>query len=184
MKLAIADPPYLGRGRRWYGGGRGSGGGRHVPDFHPEAAKWDDPEAHVDLVAHLVANYDGWAIALSVDSLQTYLEACPTVQVMAWHRRNAPPSGSRIRNTWEPVLVRVPEGRSARAKGLLEMTDVLDEPSPRVGFVGSKPPAWTRWVLAAMGHQPGLDEVTDLFHGSGAVASATDGLLDLWGAEA
>jgi hypothetical protein len=41
----------------------------------------------------------------------------------------------------------------------------------RQNFVGSKPYEWTQWVLDLMGYQEG-DEVTDLFHGSGAVAQA------------
>lgn len=52
------------------------------------------------------------------------------------------------------------------------LDDVLDVPAPRGGFVGAKPAAWTRWVLDAIGYEPGTDdEVTDLFHGSGAVAA-------------
>jgi hypothetical protein len=42
----------------------------------------------------------------------------------------------------------------------------------RAGFVGAKPPAWTRWVLDALGYDPERDEVVDLFNGSGAVAGA------------
>lgn len=63
MRFAIADPPYLGRASRWYGDGRGHGGGRGRADFHPEANKWDDPAAHVRLIEDVNARFDGWAIA-------------------------------------------------------------------------------------------------------------------------
>lgn len=170
MRLAIADPPYLGRAARWYGGGRGSGGGRHRADYHPEAAQWDDPARHRGLVKALTA-YDGWAIALTPASLGLYLEACPTdVRVLAWHCRNAPPSGSRIRSTWEPVIVYVPKAR--RGRGALTVDDVLDASAPRIGFSGAKPAVWTRWVLDILGHDPETDTVADLFPGSGSVSHA------------
>ena len=41
MRFAYADPPYLGMGRRMYG--------RH----HPDAARWDDPASHLDLLKSL-----------------------------------------------------------------------------------------------------------------------------------
>lgn len=180
MKLAIADPPYLGRANRWYGSGRGSSGGRHVADHHPDARVWDDPASHLDLVNRLESQFDGWAIAAAPDSMRVYWPVLPQgTRVLVWHRRNAPPSGSRIGSMWEPVMVRVPEGRSARRPDLLEVSDVLDCAAPRRGFAGSKPEAWTRWVLAALGYLPGEDTMTDVFAGSGAVAAAADGLLNL-----
>lgn len=176
-ELCIADPPYLGRSDRWYGKGRGSGRGLHKADNHPEAYKWDDPDMHEDMVAKLVAGYEGFAIAAAADTLPLYQAWCPDdVRVMIWHRRNAPPSGSRLQNSWEPVLVRIPEDRRGRVKGL-SVRDVLDAPADRVGFAGAKPPEWTRWVLAALGYDPQTDTVTDLFNGSGSVAYALEGML-------
>lgn len=183
MKLAIADPPYLGRSNRWYGDGRGSSGGRHVADHHPDARAWDNAETHRDLIRRLCDEFDGWAIAAAPDSLPVYLGACVGVvpRVMIWHRRNAPPSGSRVGSMWEPVILRIPNGRSAHGTGLT-VSDVLDAAAPRQSFAGSKPDAWTRWVLDALGYRPGEDELHDLFNGSGAVAAAADGMLALVGA--
>lgn len=175
MRLAIADPPYLGRSERWYGTGRGSGRGLHKADTHPEAGIWDDPAAHRDLVARLDRDFDGWAIAAASDTLPMYLAAAPSATVAIWHKRNGMPSGSRIINRWEPVILRVPDSRLSRSAGLM-VGDVLDAPHRRSGFVGSKPPEWTAWILAMLGHHPD-DEVLDLFPGSGAVLAATDGLL-------
>ena len=79
MKLAIADPPYLGRAVRWYGvGGCGDGNGKNQADNHPDAKLWDKPETHKKLARDLLANYDGFAIALTVHSLSTYLEEIET----------------------------------------------------------------------------------------------------------
>jgi len=180
MRLAIADPPYLGRADRWYGTGRGDRGGRGRADTHPDAAAWDAPGRHVELVHELVANYDGWALAAAPASLALYLDAAPDdVRVMVWHRRNAPPSGARMRAAWEPVIAYVPLARRAHGTGPAR-DDVLDHPAGRPGFAGAKPPAWTRWVLDALGYDPHTDEVADLFPGSGAVtAEARQGVLRL-----
>lgn len=176
MKLAIADPPYLGRAVRWYGeGGRGSGQGRHRADVHPDAAEWDNPDRHRDLVRQLRQDFDGWALAASPSSLPLYLAEAPDVRVMIWHRRNAPPSGNRFRACWEPVLISSP--RKAHGTGPIG-NDVLDTAAPRRNFAGSKPPAWTRWVLDALGYDAETDEVTDLFAGSGSVtAEVLQGVL-------
>lgn len=178
MKLAIADPPYLGRGERWYGTGRGDSSGNGTADFHPDAGIWDSPAAHRKLVQRLYNEFDGFAIALSVDSLPLYLDECSNdIHVMVWHRRNAPPTGNRVRRCWEPVIIRQPEGRRGRAGGVTVTSDVLDVPAGRPGFAGAKPAAWTRWVLDALGYDPGIDELVDLFPGSGAVSAAADGMI-------
>ena len=178
LRLAIADPPYLGRAVRWYGGGCGNGGATGPgPDNHPHAAEWDNPRAHVELVEMLVREYDGWAIACTPDSLKVYLEAAPDdIRVLAWHRRNAPPSGARVRACWEPVVAYIPPERRARSCGGLAVNDVLDVPAGRTRFAGAKPIEWTTWVLTALGYQDG-DDVVDLFPGSGAVSAAIGALL-------
>ncbi len=176
MKFAIADPPYLGRAERWYGAnGCGNGHGIGKADEHPEAAIWDSAKAHLDLVHKLETEFDGWAIAMSVHSLSTYMEVVKTdsrngIRVMSWIKPSSVPSGNRIGNTWEPVIVKVPAERRSHGKGK-SMKDHLIANSLKSGFIGAKPPAWTEWVLDAMGFREG-DEITDLFNGSGAVMNA------------
>lgn len=183
MRLAIADPPYLGRGERWYGNGHGDYSGNGPSDRHPEAGIWDSPGAHRDLVSRLVAEYDGWAVALSPDSLRVYLEVCPSdVHVMVWYRRNGMPGGNRVRRSWEPVIIRQPPSRRGRKEVMMTTSDVLDVPAGRPRFAGAKPPQWTRWVLTALGYDPAVDELDDIFTGSGAVLAAADGLLPIGGA--
>jgi hypothetical protein len=177
MKLCIADPPYLGRAVRWYGeGGCGYGNGVNQADNHPEAYLWDIPETHKQLVRDLERDYDGWAIAMSVHSLSTYLEVVETesrngIRVCVWHKPAAVTSGNRVTNSWEPVLIRMPASRKGWKSGGVRTSDVMTCNPLRSGFVGSKPKEWTHWVLDLLGYQEG-DEVTDLFHGSGAVSQA------------
>lgn len=191
MRLAIADPPYLGRAERWYGDGRGSGRNRAAggyigrngrkPDHHPDAKVWDDPASHVALVERLSAEYDGWAVAGHATTTGLLLSAAPKgAQLAIWGRPNAIPGGARVVNTWEPVVVYVPQGRRNRDAGL-RVRDMLVAPVRRQRFLGSKPPEWTRWVLDMLGYDSASDEVTDVFAGSGAVAFAADGMLPMAG---
>ncbi len=175
IKLAIADPPYLGRANRWYGDGCGDGYGVGRADSHPEAKKWDDPKSHVQLVHDLNDNYDSWAIAMTVHSLSTYLSVIDTdsrngIRVMSWIKPNAVTSGSRVTNSWEPVIVKIAKERRGWKNGV-HVKDYLSAAPMKSGFVGAKPEAWTHWVLDAMGYIEG-DEVTDIFAGSGAVTRA------------
>lgn len=178
MRLAIADPPYLGRGARWYGGGRGHFDKRRNSDNHPDASDWDQPAKHVELVESLIRDYDGWVIAGAPDSLAVYLPVCPPdVRVMVWHRANAIPSGSRVASTWEFVLAKIPDERKGRQVGLGTSDVLIAGVNSSSGFVGSKPHVWTRWVLDVLAFDPSVDSVVDLFPGSGAVANAMDGML-------
>lgn len=177
MKFAIADPPYLGRAKRWYGvGGIGKGYGIGQADQHPEAEKWDKPESHKNLIKHLDQNYDGFAIALTNHSLDIYLSeikigTATLYRVMAWVKPMSAPSANRIRNAWEPVIIKTPEIRKGYTTKFARINDYLIESPPRNGFKGQKPKKWTYWVLDAMGVDKD-DEIEDLFIGSGAVTQA------------
>lgn len=180
VRLAIADPPYppTRRGRpvasRWYGDRAHTlGPGSYAADHHPEAVEWDDPARHRALLNDLMDQYDGWAIATSVDGREAYGQLPPEVRVMVWVKPNAMPGPARIHNKHELVLVYPPAGRRSSRGGLGCVPDVLIEPKRNDGFAGAKPPAWTRWVLDALGYNPATDTVDDLFRGSGAVAAAT-----------
>jgi hypothetical protein len=181
MRLCIADPPYLGRAVRWYGeNGCGDGHGLNQADNHPEAAIWDEPQTHRDLVMRLEREYDGWAIAMSVHSLSTYLSVVETdsrngIRVCVWHKPSAITSGNRVTNHWEPVLVRVPESRKGWGSGSARTSDVFSAMPPKVNFRGAKPSGWTQWVLDLLGYCEG-DVVDDLFHGSGQVSEAIAGI--------
>ena len=185
MRLAIADPPYLGRAAVWYGeamhssrrgrnhGGTSRIGGTRPADNHPLAHEWDEIDRHEELVHALMDNYDGWAVAMAHDNLRDYLAIIPRavpVRVAIWTKPQTMPSGARVVNNYEPVVVRIPEGRRAAAGQVLFPRDSVTISRLNSGFAGAKPPAWTRWVLDMLGYDPEADEVDDLFGGSGAVA--------------
>lgn len=180
MRLCIADPPYppfigsggrKNRASRWYGDGQRSHTDRPA-DFHPEAADWDEPARHRQLLEDLMRDFDGWAIATSPDGLDAYRPLPAAARVMAWIKPNAQPGSHRLRSLWEPVIVYPPEGRRSNRGGVGAMPDVLTANAPRVGFTGAKPAEWTHWVLAALGYDPATDELVDMFSGSGMVGAA------------
>lgn len=196
MRLAIADPPYppnllaAGHGlnvraSRWYSTAAGTRRpyGAAAPaaaDDHPDAAAWDDPATHRALLARLLDEFDGWAIASSWDGPHTVYAPLPVgARVLVWHKPNGTPSGHRIQSRYETVIVYPPTSRRGAAAGLT-VPDVLSLAAPAVGFAGAKPFGWTRWVLDALGYDQHTDVVVDVFPGSGAVARAAAQLtLDL-----
>jgi hypothetical protein len=176
LNYCIADPPYLGRAERWYGPtGCGIAKGKGRASAHEGAHLYDEKETHHQLVKDLESNFDGWAIAMSVHSLSTYLSIVETdsrngIRVAVWNKPSAVPSGNRVLNNWEPVLLKVPKTRRGQQSGKT-CHDVLTCNPPRNGFVGAKPIEWTRWVLLMLGVQD-QDSVTDMFPGSGMVTNA------------
>lgn len=196
MRLAIADPPYpphiterwdlvgdqprlvvRSRARRYYAGGRGDKHTRPA-DHHPEAAEWDDPARHRALLEQLRDQYDGWAIATCLDGLDAYRPLPPGARTLIWRKLTSTRGGGRIANTLEAVIVQAHHTRRGRSE-LGQVPDFLQcEPPARSRFPGAKPPRWTRWVLDALGYDPQVDQVNDLFPGSGYVSSEiTQGVL-------
>lgn len=180
-RLAIADPPYppfIGAGgkktraSRWYGDKQRSRKDRPA-DNHPEAADWDRPERHRELLEQLLSEYDGFVIATSLDGIAAYGPLPPAAKIAIWHRPNANPGAHRIRTTCEAVIVYPPKGRRSNRGGVGMIPDHLTEPVPRGGFTGQKPPAWVDWCLEMMTYRPG-DTVHDLFTGSGQVQNRLD----------
>ena len=180
MRLAIADPPYpvmratggvKQRASRWYGDNPRAASDKPA-DTHPDAHKWDVDSTHRALIERLMDEYDGWAIATSPDGIRAYGHLDPAVRIMAWVKPNAQPGSHRLRSCWEPVLLFPPASRWSNRGGVGQVADTLVCNAPRVGFVGAKPPEWTRWVLDALTYDPTVDRVDDLFSGSGSVSAA------------
>lgn len=176
MRLVIADPPYppfvgsggrKNRSSRWYGDKQRSATDR-PSDNHPEAELWDDPATHRALLESLLETADAFAIATSPDGLAAYGALPSAARIMAWVKPNGQPGSHRLRSTWEPVILYPAEGRRSNRNGRGAISDTLICPSPRVGFIGAKPPEWTKWVLEAMSYERG-DVVVDMFTGSGSV---------------
>lgn len=194
MRLAIADPPYppqfserhdtatgeprvttRSRGQRYYGDGVHDRR-RHKADHHPDAAVWDTIEAHQQLLDRLVDEYDGWAIATSIDGIGWYAPLPVGTRTMVWRKLTSTRGGGSIALTLEAVLVRPHHTRRGRREGPLpQVPDFLQcEPPARSRFPGAKPPRWTRWVLDALGYDQDTDTVDDLFPGSGYVQTEID----------
>ena len=153
MKIAYADPPYLGCGKLY-------------EKHHADALIWDDPETHRQLIDRLSDEYpDGWAYSLNSTTLHTILPMCPSdVRIMAWvkpfaaYKFNVNPPYA-----WEPVIVR--GGR--RLSNFPKVRDFISCPiALKKGLVGAKPDGFWLWLFAVLGLQPG-DQFVDLFPGTG-----------------
>lgn len=165
MKVAYADPPYLGQGKRLYG------------QHHPDAAIWDSVEGHAALITHLIDAFpDGWALSASSNSLRVLLPLCPPdIRIAAWTKPFcAFKRGVRPCYAWEPVIYR--GGRNKNhpppEKGGKQTTpkDYLAESiTLKKGLTGAKPARFCVWVLELLNVQPG-DEVIDLFPGTGIMS--------------
>lgn len=158
-RFAYADPPYVGQAKKHYG--------KH-PDFAGEVD-------HALLIERLCNEYDGWALSLSVKSLQEILALCPDdVITLAWFKPIAPPLGDHRRYNWEPVIL-CPLRRYE--PGYAPLAVVASPPqytfreTPEEHVIGEKPESFCHWVFASAGALKS-DEFTDLFPGSGAATRA------------
>lgn len=157
MRIAFADPPYIGQSKKHYGD-------------HPDYAGEVDHEA---LIAQLVHDYpDGWALSCSSPSLQYLLPMCPTdVRVAAWVKPFAVYKvGVNPGYTWEPVIWR--GGRTRRDRSEPTVRDsILTSIKLDKGLTGAKPEPFCRWLFELLGLTR-FDEFVDLFPGSGGVTQA------------
>ena len=152
MKIAYADPPYIGQAKKHYG----------MPEVD-----------HSALVNRLVEEFpDGWALSCSTPSLRYLLPLCPDkVRVAAWvkpfavFKPNVNPAYA-----WEPVIFM--GGRQPRSREELTVRDwVSCNITLKKGLVGAKPPGFCMWLFELMGMLP-PDEFVDLFPGTGGVTAA------------
>lgn len=146
MKVAYADPPYIGCANKY-----------------PEKQEVN----HKELIDRL-SFYDGWALSCSSPSLQYLLSICPgDVRIAAWvkpfcsFKPNVNPAYS-----WEPVIF-----RGARKRDRAEPTikdHVIASITLKKGLVGAKPPEFCFWLFDLLGLQMG-DYFHDLYPGTGIV---------------
>ena len=163
LRIAYADPPYIGQAKRHYGN-------------HPDYAGEVD---HSRLIYELVTEYDGYVLHASSVSLPNLLErfAIETNEmprVMAWvkpfavFKRNVP-----VAYAWEPVLVKAARKPvvSRRITPLRDWFSASAALTP--GFAGAKPDPVCKWLFEVVGAEP-QDDLFDLFPGTGAVGRAWD----------
>ncbi len=150
MRLAYADPPYLGQAKKHYA-------------KDPRCAEVD----HADLFLRL-ADYDGWALSCSSPSLRDLLPLSPLgSRVAAWVKPFASfKPGVNPGYCWEPVIF-----KPARS-GERDRPTVRDWVSANItlgkGLSGAKPPAFNLWLFELLGAREG-DSFDDLFPGTGGV---------------
>ena len=165
MRLAYADPPYIGCADKAIGT-IGAYGGPTDP-FDGEVGEVD----HAELLDRL-AEFDGWILHSHVPGLRVIApllpddaRICAWVKTFAAFKRNVP-----VAYAWEPVIV-VP-ARKPEVTGRMVMRDWIAEPiTMRRGLAGAKPEAVCRWAFELVGAHPD-DDFTDLFPGTGAVTRA------------
>ncbi len=153
MKVAYADPPYIGQAKKHY---------KH----DPQCAEVD----HAALIEHL-NTFDAWALSLSSPTLKIILPMCPDdVRVMAWvkpfcaFKVNVNPAYA-----WEPVIVRGGRKRTRQQETVRDwVSEVI---TLKRGLSGVKPERFCFWLFEVLNLERG-DELHDLFPGSGAVTRA------------
>jgi hypothetical protein len=192
MRLAYADPPYMGLSERYYG---------DQPTFDGEVD-------HVELLSRL-ETYDGWALSCSSASipellvvvedlrLQVGLERMArlkaglvsqataalwagdnpssAVRLAIWLRRRPPHPTSRLMTAYEGLIFR--PARTVLPRSAERFTDVLADvdsrprPTHPRSTIGMKPPRFSSWLFGLLGALPG-DSFDDLYPGSGLVGRA------------
>lgn len=164
LRLAYADPPYVGKAATYYG---------DHPDFGGEVDH--------DALMRQLATFDGWALSCSAESLPDLLRlpSCPTsARVGVWVKGERAHRAQRLPlNAWEPViynggrLLDTPEGSPRRSDVLmLGVSPRLTDPAR---ITGAKPADFIWWLFDLLGALPG-DDLVDLFPGSGGVGRAWD----------
>ncbi len=154
MKIAYADPPYLG-----------------CANLYHEKQEVD----HKKLILEL-ETYDAWALSCHSPSLKILLPMCPEhVRIAAWvkpfasFKPNVNPAYA-----WEPVLYKsIPRARSEPTiKDWVSVNITFKK-----GLVGAKPPAFCYWLFRLLGARE-EDIFFDLFPGTGIVSRCWESWKD------
>ena len=154
MKVAYADPPYIGQAKCHYSN-------------DPQCAEVD----HAELIGRLCRDYDAWALSCSSTTLNEVFSYCPNdVRVAAWVK----PFASFKPNVnpaycWEPVVFWHPRKRKRHE---ITVRDWLAEScTMKRGLVGAKSEKFCFWIFDLLNLNRD-DEFHDLYPGSGAVTRA------------
>lgn len=154
MRVAYADPPYIGQARKHYSG-------------DVKCAEVN----HRILIGTLVRDYDAFALSASSPSLPAILQYCPSdVRIMAWVKPFCSfKPGVGVAYAWEPVIV---WGGRKRTRGQITVRDFVSANiTLRRGLAGAKPDAFCFWLFDVLNMNP-TDDFHDIFPGSGAVTAA------------
>lgn len=158
MKIAYADPPYIGCAN-------------HYKDHADFAGEVD----HAKLIRDLQDGYDGWllhASSVSISEIATWHKLyAPEARWMAWVK----PFAAFKRNVsvayaWEPVLVKAAR-KPVVSKRLVNRDWIAESITMKKGLTGAKPEKVCHWAFEMLGARPD-DELFDLYPGTGAVTQA------------
>ncbi|MBN9567060.1 MAG: hypothetical protein J0H79_05570 [Alphaproteobacteria bacterium] len=158
MRIAYADPPYIGCAHLYRG----------RPDYAGEVD-------HARLIARLQRDYDGWILHAAATP-ESFAVLAPLIRPtgarwMAWvkgfaaFKRNVP-----VAWAWEPVIVK-PARKPVVSKRLVMRDWIQESITLRRGLTGAKPEAVCHWAFEMVAARPD-DTLDDLFPGTGAVTKA------------
>ena len=148
MRIAYADPPYIGQAKKHY----------------------DSEEVdHQKLISHLEMDFDSWALSCSTPSLKELLPLCPdNVRIAAWvkpfciFKPNVNPAYA-----WEPVLFKTTRKRDRDEKTVRDW--VSANITVKKGLSGAKPEDFCYWLFGLLGMEE-TDEFFDLYPGTGIIS--------------
>jgi hypothetical protein len=158
MRIAYADPPYIGCAHLYRG--------------HPDYAGEVD---HARLIARFQCDYDGWILHAAA-TLESFAVLAPLIRLtgarwmarvkgFAAFKRNVP-----VAWAWEPVNVK-PARKPVVSKRIVMRDWIQESITLRRGLTGAKPEAVCHWAFEMVAARPD-DTLDDLFPGTGAVTKA------------
>ena len=157
MKLAYADPPYFGNGKRLYG------------ELHPDAHLWDDKEQHIYLLQTLDI-FDGWALSCNPKDINWLLPQCPDKTRMAvWVKPYAQIRPVMTQYMYECVLFKTSKKLGSRKPMVKDW--LMTSPTRKTGLQGAKPDEFNKWILNLLGYEKD-DVLLDLFVGTNSMERA------------
>ena len=126
MKVAYADPPYIGQAKKHYN---------------------SKEVNHFDLIVRLCRDYEAWALSCSSPSLKQILAMCPdNIRVGAWVKPFCIfKPGVNPAYAWEPVVFYGGRKRPRTAPTVRDWVSV--NITLKRGFVGVKPEAFCFWLF-------------------------------------
>jgi len=158
MKIAYADPPYIGCA--------------HLYKDHADYAGEVD---HAELIQRLESDYDGWILHASATRASmanlAHIVAVTDARWMAWvkgfaaFKRNV-----SVAYAWEPVIVKAAR-KPVVSQRLVNRDWINESITLRRGLTGAKPEKVCHWTFEMVGARP-EDELIDLYPGTGAVTRA------------
>lgn len=172
MRVAYADPPYIGQAK-----------------LYKDHADYAGEVDHAELATTLLM-YDGWLLHSSSTAMfevETHLRDAghEDFRRMAWvkpfaaFKRNV-----SIAYAWEPVFVKAARKPVVKKDMGFTYRDWLAESiTLKRGLTGAKPEKVVHWLLEAVGAQP-HDHFHDMYLGTGAVTRAWESWMTLHTARA